>query len=244
MDSYDPIGSSDGQSRVFIGLVISSQILGILCVILTGVWLGTGWGGFDWMDKRAVFNYHPLFMVLGLVFLYGDAILVYRVFRNYRKLPIKILHGTLHILAFVFAIVGLRAIFKFHENNNITNMYSLHSWLGIVAVVLFGVQWLVGLIAFLVPQVRQPIRARYLPIHVSFGSLLYLLIIGVCIAGITEKNFFSGNYSNLLSREVKGNVLGLFLVLFGSLVFYLISHPQYRRVEPVSPERRQVLEDQ
>lgn len=41
-------------------------------MILTGAWLGAYWGGFSWTDSRVLFNYHPLFMVLGLVFLYGD----------------------------------------------------------------------------------------------------------------------------------------------------------------------------
>ncbi|KER27884.1 hypothetical protein T265_05165, partial [Opisthorchis viverrini] len=184
-------------------------------------WLGAYWGGFDWEDPRKVFNYHPLFMVLGLVFLYGDAILVYRVFRTYRKLSLKILHAVLHILAFLFAAVGIKAVFQMHNDLGIPNMYSLHSWLGIAAVVLFGVQWLAGLIAFLVPPVPQPARAAYLPIHVSFGGMLYLLIIGVCIAGITEKNFFSNKYPVSQPRELLGNALGICLVVFGGLVFYL-----------------------
>ncbi|KAA3670792.1 uncharacterized protein DEA37_0004960, partial [Paragonimus westermani] len=61
MDAYDPIEAERNKSSV----------LGVLCVILTGIWLGAYWGGFSWTDVR-IFNYHPLFMVLGLVFLYGD----------------------------------------------------------------------------------------------------------------------------------------------------------------------------
>lgn len=68
------------------------------------------------------------------------AILVYRVFRNYRKLPIKVLHAVLHILAFLFAVVAVKAVFEFHDSRRIPNLYSLHSWIGLVALVLFGVQ--------------------------------------------------------------------------------------------------------
>ncbi|KAA0184974.1 Cytochrome b reductase 1 [Fasciolopsis buskii] len=268
MDAYDPIEPGSPRNYgMFMALVVISQILGIICVILTGAWLGAYWGGFSWTDSRVLFNYHPLFMVLGLVFLYGDAILVYRVFRNYRKLPIKVLHAVLHILAFLFAVVAVKAVFEFHDSRRIPNLYSLHSWIGLVALVLFGVQWVSGLITFLVPQMPQGPRAAYLPIHVSFGSGLFILIIGVCISGITEKNifsqarsasscivpivdclaakdslkalcYFSNRYPSLETREVLGNALGVCLVCFGAVIYYLITHPAYRRVELVSPERR------
>ncbi|KAA3677058.1 uncharacterized protein DEA37_0015028 [Paragonimus westermani] len=104
------------------------------------------------------------------------------------------------------------------------------------------IQWLAGLIAFLVPQMPQRNRACYLPVHVSFGGLLYLLIIGTCVSGITQKNIFSKAYSSFLPREMIGNALGVCIVLFGAIVFYLISHPAYKRVEVVSPERRALNE--
>ncbi|VDP67664.1 unnamed protein product [Echinostoma caproni] len=166
------------------------------------------------------------------------AILVYRVFRNYRKMPIKILHAVLHILAFLFAVVAVKAVFEFHDSRRIPNLYSLHSWIGLVALVLFGVQWVCGLITFLVPQIPQRPRATYLPVHVSFGTGLFVLMIGVCISGITEKNLFSQAYPSLQTREVLGNVLGVCIVCFGAVIYYLVTHPQYRRVEVISPERR------
>ncbi|CAH8511418.1 unnamed protein product [Heterobilharzia americana] len=243
MDRYDPVESpSSSNSKSFIFLIILSQIFGLLAVVLTAVWLGKYWGGFSWTNASTVFNYHPLFMVLGLVFLYGDAILVYRVFRAYRKLPIKILHAILHILAFLFGVLGIKAVFDFHNALLIPNMYSLHSWLGITAIVMFGLQWVGGLITFLVPQTPQIARSQLLPIHVTLGSFLYLLVIGVCISGITEKNFFSKAYPLLKSGEVVGNILGVTLIIFGGIVYYLVQHPNYRRLETISPEHRALQE--
>ncbi|CAH8559746.1 unnamed protein product [Schistosoma rodhaini] len=242
MDRYDHVESHSGSSKSFIYLVIISQIFGLLAVILTAVWLGKYWGGFSWTNANTVFNYHPLFMVLGLVFLYGDAILVYRVFRSFRKLPIKILHAVLHILAFLFGVLGIKAVFDMHNALLIPNLYSLHSWLGITAIIVFGLQWVGGLIAFLVPQTPQVTRAKLLPIHVTLGSFLYLLMIGVCISGITEKNFFSKSYPVLKAGELIGNLLGIVLVIFCGLIFYLTQHPNYRRIETMSPEHRALQE--
>lgn len=68
------------------------------------------------------------------------AILAYRVFRNSNKRPIKFLHAGLHIGALVFSVVGLIAVFDFHNKKGIPNMYSFHSWLGITVVGLFVLQ--------------------------------------------------------------------------------------------------------
>lgn len=58
---------------IFALLVTLSQVVGVGAVILMGVYLGNYAGGFGWgyMNPHK-FNYHPLFMTIGLIFLYGD----------------------------------------------------------------------------------------------------------------------------------------------------------------------------
>lgn len=56
------------------------------------------------------------------------------------KLPWKLLHAALMLLALVLSVLGLCAVFDFHNANQIQNLYSLHSWVGIGAVALFAVQ--------------------------------------------------------------------------------------------------------
>lgn len=57
---------------LFVGLVGASQVLGLVSVVLTGVWMGHYRGGFAWDGSAQEFNLHPLCMVLGLIFLQGD----------------------------------------------------------------------------------------------------------------------------------------------------------------------------
>lgn len=56
------------------------------------------------------------------------------------KLPWKLLHAALMLLALLLSVVGLCAVFGFHNAKNTPNMYSLHSWVGIVTTALFAAQ--------------------------------------------------------------------------------------------------------
>ncbi len=82
-----------------------------------------------------------------------------------KKLRVKILHGSLLALSLIFASIGLKAVF---DNHNLAsppkpNLYSLHSWVGLTAVVLFGMQWVCGFVSFLFPKLNENIRKAYMP---------------------------------------------------------------------------------
>ena len=57
---------------LFIVSVLAIQILGILAMVLTGIWMHHYLGGFGWDGTRLEFDYHPLCMVISLVFLYSE----------------------------------------------------------------------------------------------------------------------------------------------------------------------------
>lgn len=70
------------------------------------------------------------------------AIIVYRLPWTWQcsKLMMKLIHAGLNLLALIFAVISLVAVFDFHNAAKIPNMYSLHSWLGLVAVILYCLQ--------------------------------------------------------------------------------------------------------
>jgi len=66
--------------------------------------------------------------------------LVYRLCRSCSKMPLKVVHAIIQAASLIFAAVGLAAAFNFHNRKQIRNMYSMHSWLGLIVVILFGIQ--------------------------------------------------------------------------------------------------------
>lgn len=232
----DEMENESQNISFFSKLFTLAQILGILCVSLVGIWIGIYRGGFAWRsDPVREFNWHPFFMVLGLVFLYANGALIYRGFRSEKKKKLKIIHMSLHLGALIFAVIGLVAVFDFHNAKSISNMYSLHSWIGLSVVILFACQWVSGLLTFLFPGLRPSVRAAYLPVHQFFGLVIFIGAVCTSLLGLTEKAFFVMNgkdtpaYSSFPSEGILVNVIGLLLLVFAGLVTYLTSNPHFRR---------------
>ena len=68
--------------------------------------------------------------------------LVYRLFRCCNKLASKLLHTLLYLLAIPCIVVAVIAVFDNHNLREppIPNLYSLHSWLGLITMGLFVMQ--------------------------------------------------------------------------------------------------------
>lgn len=230
----------------FTTLILIIQALGLTAVILVAVWMGHFLGGFAWQEDPAKeFNFHPVFMIIGMVFLCADSILAYRVFRNMKKTYVKLLHAGIHVGALVFAAVGLKAVFDSHNlpATPIPNLYSLHSWLGLLTVILFALQWVFGLVSFLFPKLSYSLRVRYMPHHVFWGLTIFGLACASALTGITEKVTFlnkSIGYANLPPQGILINCLGLTIVIFAASVFYVITRPEYKR--PSSPEEEEHMQ--
>ncbi|KAF3775463.1 Ascorbate-specific transmembrane electron transporter 2 [Nymphaea thermarum] len=102
----------------------------------------------------------------------------------------KVVHSTLHLIAFVLGIVGMYAAFKYHKESGIANLYSLHSWLGLGTIILFSIQWKLWFVAFWFPGAPDGLRAASLPWHVLFGCIVYVLALTTAVLGFLEKLTF------------------------------------------------------
>jgi len=173
-----------------------------------------------------------------LIFLQGEAILMYRVFRHERKIFAKFLHGLFHFFAFVLFVFGLIAIVTNKNNFNLKHMYSFHSWVGVSVMVAFIVQYIAGFISFGFPKISPTVRAWYLPIHRAIGLIIFVVSCAQALIGYASETwilnfttaYFGGCFSTLdCTQALVLNFNIIFLILYAITVVYLASSKKYRR---------------
>ena len=84
------------------------------------------------------------------------------------------------------------AVVKSHNDaisGYIANLYSLHSWVGVLVMTLYTLQLMVGLIAFGGFRNRLTSPA-ILEIHKFSGAILHILITATILLGLQEKEGF------------------------------------------------------
>ncbi|KAJ8255413.1 hypothetical protein GJAV_G00204600 [Gymnothorax javanicus] len=220
--------------KQFLFLLGAAVSVGCISVVFVLRWVLYFKEGLAWDGGLAEFNWHPVLIVTGFIFIQGIAILVYRLPWTWKcsKLMVKIIHGGLNILAFVFAAISLVAVFDFHNAAEIPNMYSLHSWMGLAVVILHGLQIVLGLCVYLLPIAPGYLRALLMPVHVYSGLLIFTTVIATALMGITEKLIFglkNPKYKDSPPEAVFVNVLGVLITIFGALVIWIVTHPSWKR---------------
>ncbi|XP_022956458.1 probable transmembrane ascorbate ferrireductase 2 [Cucurbita moschata] len=210
-------------------IFMAVRVLGMVVATLVFMWTLHFRGGLALIsdNKDLIFNVHPVLMVIGLILLNGEAMLAYKTVsgtKNFRKL----VHLAVQFVAFCLSLIGIWAALKFHNDKGIENFYSLHSWLGLVSIFLFGFQWTAGFVTFWYPGGSRNSRSTLLPWHVFFGVYIYGLSIATAVTGLLEKATFLQvskvilRYSN---EALLLNSLGLLIVLLGGLVILAVIAP-------------------
>ncbi|KAG7258300.1 hypothetical protein CRUP_009603 [Coryphaenoides rupestris] len=223
--------------KQFVFAFLAAVSVALIYIIFVLVWLLHYREGLAWDGGPAEFNWHPLLILVGFIFLQGVAIIVYRLpwTWKFRKLTMKFVHAGLHLLAFLCAVIAFVAVFDFHNAAKIPNMY-----MALYLIPVAPVQW----------------RAAFMPLHVYSGLLIFSSVIATALMGLTEKLIFSlvdppcadqkkdvapavtddsdldkkrreaeallqsiGITSDLPATFV--NILGLLIVAFGSLILWI-----------------------
>ncbi|KAL4569304.1 hypothetical protein LXL04_024940 [Taraxacum kok-saghyz] len=173
---------------------------------------------------------HPLLMVIGFILISGEAILVHRWLPGSRKRK-KRVHLWLQGVALASAIFGIWTKFQGREGV-VANFYSLHSWMGLLCVSLFGAQWLMGFVNFWHRGEVRMTRIHVLPWHVFLGLYTYGLAVVTAETGLLEKLTFlqtNGLVSKHCTESMIVNGLGLGLAtLCGVVILTAVSPKPYQ----------------
>lgn len=202
-----------------------AHVLGIVAAILVIVWNISFRGGFAWeaTNKNLIFNVHPVLMLIGLVIMGGEAIM------SYKSLPLKkpekkLVHLVLHAIALILGIIGIYMAFKNHNESGLANLYSLHSWIGIGVISLYGIQWIYGFLTFFYPGGTTALRRESLPWHVLLGIFIYILAVGNAVLGFLEKLTFleSSGIDRYGTEAFLVNFTAIITILFGTFVMLTV----------------------
>lgn len=199
-----------------------AHLLAATAAVMVLVWCIHFRGGlaFESANKSRIFNVHPVLMLIGFIIMGGEATMSYRTLPWSKRVK-KIIHLILHAIALVLGVFGIYFAFKFHNESGIDNLYSLHSWMGLGTICLYGIQWIFGFVTFLYPGASVFLRTAYLAWHVLFGIFVYLLAIATAELGFLEKLTFletSGILHRYSPEAFLVNSTALVVILLGASV--------------------------
>ncbi|EXC05046.1 putative transmembrane ascorbate ferrireductase 3 [Morus notabilis] len=196
---------------------ILAHLIAIAVTTLVLVWLLHFQDGFAFksLNKLKIFNLHPFLMIVGLIIMGGEAMMAYKTVPGTRRAQ-KGVHVILHQLALLAGVLGTYVIFKFkHEDGTTKDFVTLHTWLGIITISAYGLQFLLSFFTFLFPEAAAPRKATILPWHVFFGMAIFLLAIGTAETGLVQKSIALKLNLKISQEGLIVNFIGLLISLFG-----------------------------
>lgn len=152
-------------------------------------------------DTSALFNWHPLLMMLAFVGCMTEAIMVYstapsslgyHIPESNRPLK-KLVHGVLQCAALLLSVLGIVAAIMSHtlkEPTPMPNFYSTHSALGVLTLVMMVGQGVLGMMAYVAPQWSLHARQAFSPMHRFFGGATFVVGMATVMVGVQEKTTF------------------------------------------------------
>nr|GEV09555.1 probable transmembrane ascorbate ferrireductase 4 [Tanacetum cinerariifolium] len=219
-----------------LSLIFVARLLATLVIILVLTWalyFTTSFIPRTLSQRDLIYSVlHPLLMVIGFILISGEAILVHRWLPGSRQSK-KRVHLWLQGVALASGIFGIWTKFQ-GQDGVVANFYSLHSWMGLLCVSLFGAQWLMGFLSFWHRGEVRMTRIRVLPWHVFLGLYTYGLAVVTAETGLLEKLTFLQTKGVVLKRCSESmivNGLGLGLaMLCGLVILTAVSPKQYQSI--------------
>eukprot|EP01039_Chlorochromonas_danica_P005970 gene5970-6574_t len=242
------------RSKLYDRVSNHQRYAGILSLITAGIAfvLITSWMNGSDLDAKylgglntdeLLFNYHPLFMTLGLFFCGLSSMLSYRIINLPKLTFTKPLHAFLHSAALIFIFLGLYAVFKGNDDTRknsyhafYANLLSIHSFIGLGAVCLYGLNYVLGLGSFLLGCASDDMKRAYMPYHVFVGFFSLLMIFMAVETGIMDLFREQGcdvevdsadlnpaaNYHKLPEGCRVGNAAGIFVLVTAFLAVFAL----------------------
>jgi hypothetical protein len=165
-------------------------------------------------DTGGIFNWHPILMTMGFVVFMTEGVLAYKApwSAAFARPVRKTFHWVSHSAAALCITFGLVAVFNSHNlklPDPMPNLYSAHSYLGVLTATLAASQFALGVAAYLVPKFSLANRVALGPIHRFLGLSTWAMGLATAATGIQEKTTFLQTGLKLAGDQVYGPVMRL-----------------------------------
>lgn len=190
-------------------------------------------------------------MVSGMILCLISSLLSYRILQLPKAYQ-KIIHFLIHSGAVVCIITGLAAVVTSHNYTDhntsglyTANLYSMHSLVGVTAMVLYFSNYIGGTLCFLLPFAGIDLRKAVKPNHVFLGVFTLIVAFAAVESGITELTTKLGciytvtsadwnpaeNYHELSEGCKLANGIGIVVLLAVFLCAYALLGPGVQAAE-------------
>jgi len=223
---------------------VAAVIFACAAMIMTAYWAhgpNTDKGYLGGLDmKENTFNWHPVLMVTGAIFCLITSLLSYRVL-PLPKTTQKILHGIMHTAAFICMSIGFACILNANNYKKqssydayTANFTTIHSFIGLGVYILYGLNYLLGLVHYALPGVDISLKKAYMNSHVFIGMFILfgaccavesglMVMTGSCTYPVTSADTNPAQNYHLLNAGCRlGNSIGIVVFLAVFLCYYAI----------------------
>ncbi|XP_065219296.1 transmembrane ascorbate-dependent reductase CYB561-like [Planococcus citri] len=214
----------------FLPLIVVAQFLGLLPILFIIYWAFSRAGGMVHCVLK-MSNLHIILSSISFVYLMGNSILTFRILRNWPKNTLKMIHALIGGLNCILTIVSVWAAFNFHARAGSADLYSVHSWIGMITLIMYITQVVAGFYSFLYPGISAPKRTVLMPYHRFAGQALLALSVLAAVTGINEKAIFMLGkcYEEKALEGILLNLSSVLFTLFAIVVIYTASSMEYKR---------------
>jgi len=172
-----------------------------------------------------LFNWHPIIMSMAIFWLLVPASLIYRLSSSWKRRTRVYVHIVLQSLAVIKLITGLVIVIIYHSEASISHFYTAHSWLGLLFIMAFLGQFILGCTVEYTAS-----SSSFMAYHKRIGKVLFAIACVTVLLGLDEKHIFISCSSDEWFCGAKrfANIIGLVVWLAAASVYY-----QFREKEVI-----------
>ncbi|VVC32415.1 Hypothetical protein CINCED_3A003785 [Cinara cedri] len=172
-------------------------------------------------------NWHYSLTTIGFIYLYANSMLMLQKNKNS---DVTLQYVMLHTFAFAVSALALYAIYANKETNKPKDskfyqghLYSVHSWVGLCAALMFTVQWLSTVAAFVMPCLRN----AGLPPGRTFSLYTVFVSSVALVTGINGHaiKLLKGAYRTYSTESLILNGFGMLVMVFLFLIAFMVLKP-------------------